>query len=384
MPKYQNPADKALEYTGQQLAKIHGVEPDVILSGHMFTVEPEVQQRLESKLMQYDPFLRKVTNLLVDAITGKKVSMNVTDPVSRRTAIRGPRHPIDPLRLAQDEYRMDYVERDVEMAWHKLAAWVGRYPEFFRRFMMLCNKRRAQDVLITAWHGQFNAPLTDPDTYKKLQDMNVGWIQHLINVAPEKVLGLKPDGSVDEIRVGQGGDYENMEELVLHLGETMIDPVHVDRTDIHCVTGREIITDRQGKLYANWGGDKNPTEQALLDLAVSQQHYAERAIERSAFAPQRLVFLSPMDNFSRYVQRRTMKVKAAYDDHDTKAIKDLMYLWESFQMEDIDACCCVHPDAISLKNKAGEWVKLSDEKKWAVEQPQEEEADPSVEPEPAA
>lgn len=378
MPRYKSEADKVIEFVAKQLGKLHGVDPEMILHGQMFTVEPEVQQRLTSKLMQYDPFLSRVTNLLVDAISGKKVSMNITEPVSRRTAIRGPRQPVDRLKLTQDQYQMDYVERDVEMGWHKLAQWVGRYPEFFRRFMALCSQRRALDVLITAWNGQFNDPITDPEAYKKLQDVNVGWIQYMIDVAPEKVLGLKPDGSVDEIRVGEGGDYTNMHELVHHMGEKYIDPIHVDRTDIACVTGRELIADRNGKLYASWA-DKNPTEQKLLEAVIAIKNYGERPIELSAFAPQRLVFLSPLDNFSRYEQRGTAKAKPAYDDHDTKAIKDLLYLWESFQMEDLDCCAMVHPDAISVKDKAGNWVPLAAEKKWKVEQP----AAPAPAPAPA-
>lgn len=366
MTQYKSTAELALEYVHQQLAKMHGVPEEVLRTAQKFTVNPEVQQRLEEKLMQADPFLGRITNLVVDSITGKKVTMNMTDPVSRRTAIRGPRAPVDRLKLAQDQYQMQYVERDVEMAWHKLDQWVGRFPEFFRRFMSLSNKRRAQDVLITGWHGQFAEPLTDPVEYPKLQDMNVGWLQYLINVAPEKVLGLKPDGTADEIRVGEGGDFENMHELVHYMGEKYIDPIHVDRTDITCVTGRELIADRNGKLYANFGGSKEPSEQRLLDAVVALKNYGDREIVMSAFAPQRLVFLSPLDNFSRYVQRGTMRTKPAYDDHDTKAIKDLMYLWESFQMEDIDCCCAAYPDAIKIKNKAGEWVGLPAEKQWAV------------------
>ncbi len=377
MAQHKSNAELALDYTHKQLARLHDVNPEVIRSGQQFTVAPEVQQRLESKLMQADPFLSKITNVMVDALRGKKVSMNITEPVSRRTAIRGPRKPVDKLKLLQDEYQMEYVERDVEMAWHKMDQWSGRFPEFFRRFMALCNKRRAQDVLIAGWNGQFAEQLTDPDTFSKLQDVNIGWIQYLINVAPEKVLGLKPDGTVDEIRVGEGGDFENMHELVHYLGETLIDPVHVDRTDIACVTGRELIADRNGKLYANWAGAKAPTEQKLLEAVITLQNYGERPIETSAFAPQRLVLLSPLDNISRYVQSGTVRAKPAYDDHDTKAVKDLLYLWESFQIEDIDCVAAVHPDAISLKDKAGNWVALNADKKWAVTDPTANSVDPA-------
>ena len=324
MPQYKTPAELALEYVHQQLAAMHGVPHEVLSHAQTFTVSPEVQQRLEEKLMMFDPFLGRITNLLVDAISGKKVTMNITETVSRRTAVRGPRAPVDRLKLAQDQYKMEYVERDVEMAWYKLDQWVGRFPEFFRKFMSLSNKRRAQDVLITGWNGQFAEPLTDPETYKKLQDVNIGWPEYMIKVCPEKVCGLQTDGSVDEIRVGEGGDFENMHELVHYLGEKYIDPIHVDRTDIAAVTGRELIADRNGKLYANFGGAKEPSEQRLLDAVVALKNYGDREIVLSAFAPQRLVFLSPLDNFSRYVQRGTMRTKPAYDDHDSKAIKDLI------------------------------------------------------------
>lgn len=370
MPQlYQSNGDKILAHTRQQMAKLHGVSLDVIQSGEQFSISPEVQQKLESKMMLSDAFLSKITNELVRDLSGQKVYMNINEPVSRRTARRGPRKPVDKLKLTQDQYMLSEVERDVEMDWKKVDTWSGRHAEFFSRFMALCNKRRAQDTLITGWHGQFIEPLTDPDVFTMLQDVNIGWIQYMINVAPEKVLGLKPDGTVDPINVGEGGDYANMHELVHHMGETLIDLIHRDRTDIRCITGREMIADRKGKLYARWGGDSEPTEQDMLEAAVHSNDYADRVIQRSAFAPQRLVFLSPLDNFSRYVQRGTTRTKPIYNDHDDKAIKDLMYLYESFQMEDVDACAMLHPDAIHLKNKAGDWVPLSAEKKWAVIDP---------------
>lgn len=149
MAQHKSIGEQVLAYTHQQLATLHGIDPAVLTAGQMFTIAPEVQQRLESKLMQAANFLSKINNLLVDAIRGEKVQMTINEPVSRRTAIRGPCQPVDKLKLLQDEYQMEYVERDVEMAWHKMDQWSGRFPEFFRRFMALCNKRRAQDVLIT-------------------------------------------------------------------------------------------------------------------------------------------------------------------------------------------------------------------------------------------
>ena len=369
MDRYQSIGDKVLAHTQKNMAQLHGVGLDLVKSGEQFSISPEVQQKLESKMMLSDPFLSRITNELVRDLSGQRVFMNINEPVSRRTARRGPRLPVDKLKLTQDQYMLSEVERDVEMDWKKVDTWSGRHSAFFQRFMTLCNKRRAQDALITGWHGQFIEPLTDPGLYTKLQDVNIGWIQDMINVAPEKVLGLQPDGTVDPINVGPGGDYENMHELVHHMGETMIDEIHQDRTDISCVTGRELIADRKGKLYARWGGDSEPTEQDMLEAAIHSNDYADRPIQRSAHAPRRLCFLSPMDNFSRYVQRGTTRTKPVYNDHDTKALKDLMYLYESFQMEDVDACAMVHPDAIHLKDKDGNWAPLAADKVWAVADP---------------
>lgn len=367
--QYQSTGDKVLAHTQANMAKLHGVGLDLIQSGQQFNITPEVQQKLESKMMLADPFLSLITNELVRDLSGEKVFMNINEPVSRRTALRGPRAPVDKLLLTDSQYMLSEVERDVEMNWKKVDSWSGRHSAFFSRFMALCNKRRAQDALITGWHGQFIEPLTDPTVFPMLQDVNIGWIQYMIDVAPAKVLGLNPAGTVDQINVGSGGDFENMHELVHYMSESMIDPIHRDRTDIRCVTGRELIADRKGKLYARWGGDSEPTEQDMLEGVVHQNDYADRMIQRSNFAPQRLVFLSPMDNFSRYVQRGTTRTKPVYNDHDTKALKDLMYLYESFQMEDVEACAVVHPDAIHLKDKTGAWQPLDAAKLWATADP---------------
>ena len=375
MPQFQSAGDKILAHAQSQMAQLHGVGLDLIRSGEEFSIDPEVEQKLQKKMMMSDPFLSLIYNEQVGAMSGKKVSMNITETVSRRTGRRGPRKPVDKLKLLQDEFMLSYIERDVEMDWLKVDTWAGRHSTFFKKFMQLCNLRRTQDVIITAWNGQYIEPETDPDVYGKLQDANIGWPQYMIQVAPEKVLGYNPDGTIDPIRVGKGGDYENMHELVHHMGETLIDPIHQDRTDIRCVTGREVIADRKGKLFARWGGEEEPTEQNVLDTVVHQNDYADRTIQRSAFAPQRMVFLSPMKNFSRYTYKGKTRVKPVYNDHDSKALKDLMYLYESFQMEDLDCCAMVHPDAIQLKDREGNWVSLPEEKRWTID---DENDDPVV------
>lgn len=333
-----------------------------------FSIQPAVQQRLEDEMLGSNRFLSLISNHLREQLKGQKVLMGVNGPISRRTPNRGPRRPTDPLRLKQLKYSMEYIERDVELAWTKVDSWGGSFKDFYKRFRRHVIHQRSNDILMTGWNGQFYEETTDPEVFTKLQDNNVGWIQHMINVCPDNVLGLKPDGSIDPIKVGEGGDFLNFEELVNYLLNDVISELHSERDDMSAIMGRELRNLQRATLYKNHGGHTGePTQNVLLDQVISQNTIAGCSIVQSAHFPLRSIMVTPLENISRYVQKGTARAKGPYDDHETKAIKDMLYQYESFQIEEVEACGVVHPDAILIKNEKGNWAKM--DKPWAAVDP---------------
>jgi P2 family phage major capsid protein len=326
--------------------------------------EPNVQQRLDEKIRESSDFLNKVNFVGVDQLKGEKLEMDVKGPVSRRNTPLTSRTKHDPSDIAKRSYELHEVQRDVMIPWKKLDTWSGTFAKFYAMFRNMVIKQRAHDILMTAWNGQFVAPVTDPASYGMLQDNSIGWIQQVINNAPEKLLGLNPDGSVDEIRVGPGaGDngFENMDELVMALNG-MIDKPFRTRTDLMAICGDDLVTDSYLKMYASF---VEPSEKPMIDLYVTGNRFGRRPIAESAHFPQRGLLLTPFANLSRYSQNGTLRMKVT-DDDEKMCLLDYYYAYEGFPVEMFETVAGVHPDAISIKNKAGEWIPLTAEDKWKV------------------
>lgn len=337
----------------------------------LFTVEePAVQQRLDTAIQESSDFLKRVNMVGVPDLKGEKLEMDIKGPVSGRVARRGPRPKKDPVNIDASRYELNEVQRDVEITWRRLDTFKGSFRDFYKKWRTLVVKQRAHDILMTAWNGQFVNPITDLEAYPELQDNAIGWIQQVMNHAPEKILGLKQDGSADEIRVGPGaGDngFENMDELVMALNG-LIHKTQRGRSDIHAICGDDLVTDSYLKMYASF---VEPEQKPMIDLYITGNRFGRRPIAESAHFPQRGVFLTPFKNLSRYTQLGSLRMKVK-DDDESMALFDYYYAYEDFPVEMFETVAAVNPDSISLKNKKGEWVPLSADEKWKVMEPDAE------------
>lgn len=349
------------EQAFEQYARAYGVD-DVT---ELFNVEdPAAEQRISVQIQESSDFLKRINFATVDQLKAEKLGMDINGPISRRGPKRGPRKKVDPIDILRRMYELNEIQRDVELTWRRADSWGGKFKQFYAMWRSLVVRQRAHDILMTGWMGQFTAPETDPETHSMLQDNGIGWLQQVINHAPEKVLGLNTDGSVDEIRVGPGAGangYENMDELVTALNEYIDKPFRRNR-DIKAITGDDLVSDSRQKMYA---AHVEPSEKPMIDLYIDGNQFGRRDIVGSSHFPERGLFLTPLKNLSRYTQRGTTRQKIK-DDDESMALMDYYYAYEDFPVELFESVAMVHPDAISLKNKAGQWVKLADEDKWAI------------------
>lgn len=329
--------------------------------------DPAAEQRLSAKVQESSDFLKAINFAMVDQLKDEKLGMDIRGPISRRGPKRGPRAKDDPIDIESRKYELNVIQRDVELTWKRADSWGGKFKEFYAMWRSLVVRQRAHDLLMTGWSAQFVSPETDLELYPQLQDNAIGWIQQVINHAPEKMLGMNPDGSIDEIRVGPGAGtegFENMDELVTFMNGLIDKPFRGNR-DIKAITGDDLVSDSRQKMYA---AHVEPSEKPMIDLYIDGNQFGRRDIIGSSHFPSHGLFLTPLKNLSHYVQRGTTRQKVK-DDDESMALFDYFYAYEDFPVELFETVAGVHPDAIVLKNKAGEWVSRSDDEKWAVSPP---------------
>ncbi len=98
------------------------------------------------------------------------------------------------------------------------------------------------------WNGVKRAKTSNRVQYPLLQDVNIGWLEKIRQDAPDHVMSNITDeaGKVisETIRVGEGGDFNNLDALVIDTVNNAIDPEYQDDTELMVICGRELLADK--------------------------------------------------------------------------------------------------------------------------------------------
>jgi P2 family phage major capsid protein len=314
-----------------QIAKLNDTD-DV---SKKFAVDPSVQQTLETKMQESSAFLKSINVLPVIELEGEKLGLSVSGPIASRTdTTKAVRQPVDPTALDSNRYRCEKTDYDTAIPYRKLDAW-AKFPDFQQRIRDVIVTQAALDRIMIGWNGVTAALTTDKATHPLLQDVNIGWLQQYRDRAAQRVLheGSKEAGKV---LVGKGGDYVNLDALVMDIVSSMIDPWFQEDTGLVVICGRELLHD---KYFPIVNTTQAPTEQLAADLIVSQKRIGNLPAVRVPFFPKRALMVTKLSNLSIYYQegarRRTLKEVPERDRIENYESSNDAYVVEDF------GCGCV-------------------------------------------
>ncbi|UVE54296.1 phage major capsid protein, P2 family [Burkholderia sp. EMB26] len=313
-----------------QIAKLNDTD-DV---SNKFAVEPSVQQTLETKIQESSAFLKSINILPVTELEGEKLGLSVSGPIASRTdTTKTARQPVDPTALDSNRYRCEKTDYDTAIPYRKLDAW-AKFPDFQQRIRDVIVNQAALDRIMIGWNGVKAAATTDKTANPLLQDVNIGWLQQYRERAAQRVLHEgKTEGKVV---VGKGGDYENIDALVMDIVSSMIDPWFQEDTGLVVICGRELLHD---KYFPIVNATQAPTERLAADLIVSQKRIGNLPAVRVPFVPKRTLMVTKLSNLSIYYQegarRRTLKEVPERDRIENYESSNDAYVVEDF------GCGCV-------------------------------------------
>ncbi|WP_175815545.1 phage major capsid protein, P2 family [Burkholderia diffusa] len=320
----------AFERYAAQIAKLN----DTSDPSTKFAVDPTVQQKLESKMQESSAFLKQINVLPVTEREGDKVGLSVGRPIASRTdTTKGPRKPIDPTALESKGYRAEKTDFDTAIPYAKLDAW-AKFPDFQTRIRDLILTQNALDRIMIGWNGTTVAPETDRDANPLLQDVNIGWLQQYRGKAAQRV--LHEGKQAGKVTLGKGGDYANIDALVMDIVSSMIDPWFQEDTGLVVICGRDLLHD---KYFPIVNADQAPSERLAADLIVSQKRIGNLPAVRVPFVPKGTLMVTKLDNLSIYYQegarRRTLKDVPERDRIENYESSNDAYVIEDF------GCGCV-------------------------------------------
>ncbi|MFA5495183.1 MAG: phage major capsid protein, P2 family [Porticoccaceae bacterium] len=317
----------------QRLAQLSGV-PSATES---FTVEPSVQQTLESKIQESSEFLGRINIIGVDELKGEKLGLGLSGPIAGRTDVSAnDRAPRDLTGLEDNGYECVSTEFDTFLPWSKLDAW-AKFPDFQARVRNAIVRQQALDRIMIGFNGTSAATATNRATNPLLQDVNIGWLEKYRTHAPARVM-TEVVAESDAITIGEGGDYANLDALVFDAVNNLVDPWFRESTDLVAIMGREMLADKYFPMISAHA--QTPTENQALDLIISQKRVGGLQAVRAPFVPAGTVFITSLENLSLYWQTGSRR-RHIIDNPKRKRVENYESSNDAYVVEDYGFGCLI-------------------------------------------
>lgn len=324
----------ALDAYKAKIAQLNGVND----SAMTFSVEPSIQQRLESKMQESSAFLQKINMVGVDELEAEKIGMGVSGPIASTTKRDGvtPRKPVNVMSLDSHKYRCEPINYDTYVLYRMLDAW-SKFPDFQIRLANLLLTRQALDRIMIGWNGIAHVEDSKPLEKPMREDVAIGWLQQYRNNADERVIAEGKASGKLLIGPSAAADYKNVDAVVVDAINNLIDVWHQDRTDMVVICGRKLLSDKYFPLV---NADQKPTETLAADIIMSQKRLGGLPAVRVPYFPPNAMLVTPLSNLSIYYQasgrRRYLK-----EEPELNRITNFESSNDAFVVEDYGAGCLI-------------------------------------------
>lgn len=310
--------DTRIAYNGylSQVAKLNGVDSAAV----KFSVEPSVQQNLETAIQESTALLGRINVIGVMEQSGEALLLGVNGPIASRTDTAGGnrRNPGEHHALSKDSYVCKQTNFDSAFRYALLDAW-AKFPDFQTRLTAAIAQRQGLDRLMIGFNGTSAAAASNPATNPLRQDVNIGWLQKLRTAATDRV--LDSGKTAGKVRVGPNttgagatDDYKTLDGLVFDAVQ-MLDPWHRSHPDLVVIVSRDLLHEKLLDAVEK-GAASNQEENAAQEI-VSRARLGGLPIVDAPYFPAGTVLVTTLSNLSIYWQeggrRRHLKDEPEYD-----------------------------------------------------------------------
>lgn len=319
---------RAYEAYTQRVSQLNGGQP----IGKKFTVDPNAQQTLETKTQESSDFLSQITIMPVPELTGEKLGLEVTSTIAGRTDTTGAgrRVPIDPTGLDQVGYTLKQINYDVALRYDKLDRW-AKFPDFQTRWQNALMQRMALDRIMIGFNGTHAAATTDRVANPLLQDVAVGWLEDMrVNNAARVVAEIVEDSS--EITVGAGGDYRNLDALVMDMKHTLLPTWSRNAPGMMAITGADLLHD---KYFQKVNVDQKPTEEVALETILATRRIGGLSAMIPPYFPSNAILVTIPTNLAIYFQEGKRR-RHIREEPDADRVADYNSSNDGYVIEDYE------------------------------------------------
>ena len=306
-----------------RVMELNGVAPDI---DGQFNVTPAIEQKLENKIRENADFLGRINIVGVRDLVGDKVSIDVTGPIAGRTNTdENDRQTQDNLALDERRYQCEKTEFDTHIKWNTLDTWSSQ-PDFQKRITAAVTRQIARDRMTIGFNGIEAAAVTNKAENPLLEDVNIGWLEHIKTARPE--------AHMENLQIGQGGDFKNLDAAVYAARHELLAPWHRNDTSLVAIMGSGLLVD---KNVAAIEAHDAPTERAALQTLMLKNLIGTLQPAIVPFFPADAILITTYENLSIYYQKGTRR-RHIKDNPKRDRLEDYQTVNEAYVVEDYDKC----------------------------------------------
>jgi len=287
--------------------------------GAQFSLEPRVLQTLHDKIVEDGNWFLGLINVVgVAELRGQKLFMGLNGLVSSRinTSVKGAKREARVLHdLTDVEYQLYKTNTDLAIRYDTIDSWKF-FKDFAERYRNQYRKAIGNDRIRVGWHGTSAAADSDPAANPNGEDLNIGWLEQV------RLWDTAADGTAkgehvqSGVTVGQGGDFNGLDQLVIEAKNDLIDKPFRNNPNLIALVSDDLIGYAEAKYYA----DDKASEKVHLNNGRILNTYGGLRTVVPPYFPAGTVVVTSLDNLSIYFQedswRRTLKDHAEKDQYE--------------------------------------------------------------------
>lgn len=313
-------------------------------------ITPSVAQKLEDNIQMSAAFLGLINIVPVPDKNGQVIGLGVGSTIAGTTdTTKEDREATDPSEMTDIKYECQQTNYDTALTYQKLDLW-AKFKDFQLRIRNAIIRRQALDRIMIGFNGTHRAKKSDRTANKMLEDVNIGWLQKVRADAEAHVISDVRDDADNVIsaviRVGKGGDFNNLDALVMSAVDEVIDEEYRDDTELVVICGRKLLSDKYFPLVNK---EQENSEKLAADLIISQKRIGGLQAVRAPYFPENALFITRLDNLSIYWQDETRR-RHIIDNPKRDRIENYESVNEAYVVEDYRGTALI--ENIQMQNGA--------------------------------
>ena len=337
---------KAIAEYKKAVAKQNGVEDPT----EKFNVSASATQKIIAAARESNWLLGKINVIPVKNQNGEALQISVTGMIAGRTNTKEGNkrktrsvHSMKPM-----PYFCVQTNFDTHIRYEKLDAF-SHLKNFSK---MISNQTREQigaNKCSIAFYGTSCAVDTDPVENPNGEDVNKGWIQALREHNPYAV--LKEGATKGEIRIGEGGDFINLDLAVMNV-KGLLGDACINSPNLVAIIGTDLLSYDKAKFYAA-NGNKASEKALIEDMQVIGTYGSLPAVAVPGFPPTGIL-VSSFNNLSIYIQEGTIRRSVGKKNDELDQLETFESMNMAYVVEQLDKAACIEFDNVRLLIN-GEW-----------------------------